>query len=273
MFYLVLAIMSSALVSIIMRLSEKYIHNNISMLMVNYIVCSISAYFFTTFTLGKGLPITLLLGVFGGIIYLISFLLLQYNVYKNGVVLSSLYAKLGIIVPVLMSILLFSEVPTIFQVVGLILSAISIFYMNMQKGEKIKLNITLLSLLIVNGMTDGLSKVFEQVGNQEQSSLFLFVIFVFAFIGSFILMLTKKQKVGKEELLFGVLIGVPNFFSAKFLLRALYSLQAVVVYPTYSILAVVVVSIVGVLLFKEKLTKKLLISIMMISIAIGLLNV
>jgi hypothetical protein len=34
-------------------------------------------------------------------------------------------------------------------------------------------------------------------------------------------MIFKKEKLGKNELIYGILIGVPNFFSAKFLLMAL----------------------------------------------------
>ena len=42
-----------------------------------------------------------------------------------------------------------------------------------------------------------------------------------AFIGAFMNMLCKKEKPGLPELLYGTIIGIPNFFSAKFLLGAL----------------------------------------------------
>ena len=43
MIYLILAVTSSMLVSVIMRVSEKYIHNNITMLASNYLMCSVLA--------------------------------------------------------------------------------------------------------------------------------------------------------------------------------------------------------------------------------------
>ena len=43
MLYLILAIISSSFVSIAMRISEKQVTNNISMLSVNYIICTIFA--------------------------------------------------------------------------------------------------------------------------------------------------------------------------------------------------------------------------------------
>ena len=40
---LILAVVSSMLVSVIMRVSEKHIHNNISMLASNYLMCTVMA--------------------------------------------------------------------------------------------------------------------------------------------------------------------------------------------------------------------------------------
>ncbi len=49
MLYLLSAIVSSSLVSIMMRLSEERIKNNISALAVNYAVCVLLAGFYTGF--------------------------------------------------------------------------------------------------------------------------------------------------------------------------------------------------------------------------------
>ena len=43
MLYLILAIMSSAMVSIVMRMSEKRVHGNVGMLAVNYVMCTLLA--------------------------------------------------------------------------------------------------------------------------------------------------------------------------------------------------------------------------------------
>ena len=49
MFNLLLAVASSALVSITMRLSETRVKNNTAMLAVNYIMCSLLAWGYTGF--------------------------------------------------------------------------------------------------------------------------------------------------------------------------------------------------------------------------------
>ena len=83
----------------------------------------------------------------------------------------------------------------------------------------------------------------------------------------------KKEKIGKNEVLYGLLIGIPNFFSAKFLLKALGSLPAVITYPTFSIGTIVAVSLAGVICFKEKVGKRQKIAMGIIFVALILLNI
>lgn len=68
--------------------------------------------------------------------------------------------------------------------------------------------------------------------------------------------LLKKQKTTGKDILFGILIGIPNYFSARFLLLALGSLPAIVVYPVYSVATIVCITLAGVVLFREKLTRQ-----------------
>jgi uncharacterized membrane protein len=60
-----------------------------------------------------------------------------------------------------------------------------------------------------------------------------------------------------KNILWGVILGVPNFFSLLFMLKALSTpgLEASVVFPMVSMGVVVLSSIIGILLYKEKLTK------------------
>ena len=90
MIYLIFAIISSALVSIIMRYSEKYIDNNISMLSINYLMCLILAGihmgFHHLYIPLHGMNQSIILGIINGILYLSGFILLQRNINKNGII-------------------------------------------------------------------------------------------------------------------------------------------------------------------------------------------
>jgi multidrug transporter EmrE-like cation transporter len=131
----------------------------------------------------------------------------------------------------------------------------------------------LLALLVLGGLGDTMSKVFETWGDPSLAPQFLLYTFGAALVLCIVLMLYKKQRPGRYELLFGVLIGVPNFFSARFLLRALGSLPAVIVYPTFSVATILVVTLAGVVFFREKLTRRQWLALGAILAALVLLNI
>ena len=118
-----------------------------------------------------------------------------------------------------------------------------------------------------------MSKVFEELGNSAQSGHFLLYTFLVALICCLLLRARKKQSIGKMEWAFGLLVGIPNFFSAKFLLGALKDIAAVIVYPVYSVATILTVTVTGILLFREKLDKRQWMALTMILVALVLLNV
>ena len=114
MLNLILAIISSSLVSIMMRVGEGRAKNNISMLSVNYFICMILSILYTgagnLFQTGEGLSTAIGLGVINGFFYILSLVLFQNSVKQNGVVLSSIFMKLGIMMPLIISIVLFLDI-------------------------------------------------------------------------------------------------------------------------------------------------------------------
>ena len=131
----------------------------------------------------------------------------------------------------------------------------------------------LIILLLGGGMADAMSKVFEELGNPKFAPQFLFFTFASALVLCICLTLLKKQKIGKNEALYGALVGIPNFFSAKFLLKSLETVDAVIAYPTFSVATILVITLVGVLAFKEKLGKRQWCALGIILAALVLLNV
>lgn len=279
MINLFLGILSSASVSVIMRLSEKRVKANVSMLAVNYIICFLCAGAFSgignMLPIGtEGLPWTLSVSVFNGFFYLSGFIFLQSCVKKNGVVLSTTFIKLGLLVPMVVSVVFFKEIPTVLQIAGFAITIFAILLMNFEKEEAAgKFSFSLILLLLTGGSCDAMSKVFEELGNPVLENQFLFYTFICAFVMAAAFAAYRKERPGLMDIFFGIVIGVPNYFSARFLLRALSTVPAVIVYPSYSVGTIVVVTLVGMLLFKEKLGKKQKIALAAILVALVLLNV
>lgn len=276
--YLVLAVLSSALISILMRVGSQKVENNIGMLAMNYLTCLLIAGGFAGVTQlipqNTQMLKTLALGAVGGVLFLLSFVLFQLSVKKNGVVLSSVFMKLGLLVPLVMSIVIFSEVPTEMQIVGFVIAIGAIVLINLQKNtEHSRMGFGLIFLLVAGGSADAMSKVYEVFGAEDYSAQFLFYTFLIAFVLCIGYMFIKRQHIGKSEVVFGVLIGIPNFFSAKFLLASLDSIPAVIAYPTFSVATILIVSLVGVAVFKERLSIKQAVGIFAILVSLVLLNI
>lgn len=279
MLFLCLGILSSALVSIVMRLSGGRIKNNLGMLTVNYIVCAVLAALFCDVgrTLAfddPGLATALSLGSINGVLYLAGFVLMQINIPRNGVVLSSIFQKLGLLVPIVISVCFYRELPSFLQGTGFLLAVAAIILMNYQKNaEGAGFKLGLFGMLLACGMGEAMAKIFKEAGIPELEPQFLFFTFASAMIFCFLLMITRKQRIGFSELLFGTLIAVPNFFSSKFLLGALESISAVIVFPVFSVGTILVVTLAGILLFRERITKQQWIAVSMILVALVLLNI
>lgn len=276
--YLVLAIISSAMIAIVMRISSDKVKANISMLAVNYLTCLLLAAVYTNFKIApsdtSSLPITLTMGAFNGLLYLLGFVLLQYNTQKNGVVLSSVFMKLGLLVPIALSVFLFKEVPTILQAIGFVLALGAIILINYKKGTKFSAsNLPLILMLLSSGSGDAMSKVFEVYGQAKNADLFLLYTFISAFLLCTLLVIYRKECPDKYALLYGVLVGVPNFFSAKFLLMSLSHMNAVIAYPTFSVGTILSVTLIGIIFFKERLRKSQWIALIIILSALVMLNI
>ena len=278
MVYLLLAIASSATIAIIMRISARTVKAGISMLAVNYITCLLLSAIYAEFQVfpiqDLAFPTAAAMGAVNGVRYLAGFVLLQYNTRKNGVVLSSVFMKLGLLVPLVLSFFLFRELPTAAQWVGFVLALGAIILINYEKGTSLaSAKLPLVLMLLAGGGGDAMSKIFEVYGPKAYPDQFLFYTFLSALLLCVGLIAAKKERPDKQALLFGVLVGIPNFFSAKFLLMALKFLPAVIVYPTFSVATILVVTLAGVCLFKERLRKRQWIALAIILAALVLLNV
>lgn len=278
MFHLLLAIASSALVSIAMRLSGPRVQRGTAMLCVNYLICLFFAWVYTGFAVPvpqvPGVSQALLLGAVNGVLFLSGFVVLQWNIRRNGMVLSSTFMRLGLLVCMVVSIVLFREMPSAMHWVGFFLAVVAIVLINYQPGETAGSKVGLLIALLCGGLCDSMSKIFEELGNPALSDHFLMYTFCMALIAC--AALTAKEKEGfpgKAEWLFGAMVGIPNFFSAKFLLASLGDLPGIIVYPVYSVGTILVVTVTGVFCFRETLEKRQVLALGMILAALVLLNI
>lgn len=276
MVYLILAIVTSALVSIVMRLSGSSVKCNMGMLVMSYLTGTVLAACFMDFGSAAlshpQLPGALAMAGLNGFLYVAGFVLMQISIPKNGVVLTSTYMRLGLVVSILLSVLLFRELPTAFQVIGICLAVGAIILQGGKDGQRSGSRLMLILILLAGGIGDTWAKVFGSLCDSALSDWFLLCTFLCATLLCLGMMLYRKQRVGLWEAVFGIAIAFPNYFNSRFLLKALQTLPGILVYPMFCVGTLLLITAVGVSFFHEKLTRRQWVAMGIIVAAIVLLN-
>ena len=266
------------MISIMMRVGESRARSKVSMLAVNYIVCMLLCGVYMDFDLSlgtEGSGLTLGLGMITGVFYVLALLLMQLNIRKNGVILSSVFSRLGgLLVPLVIAICFFGEAPTVLQIIGAVIAGLAIIAINGGSENTSAASVlSLFALLLSDGFAAAMSTVYEKLGSSALSTQFLFYTFGTAFLICLVLIAKNRESFGWQELIFGLSIGIPNFYASRCLLQALETVPAVIAYPTRGVACIVLVSLAGILLFRERLQKRQWAALAAILAAVVLLNI
>lgn len=279
MLYLLLAILCTASVSILIKLSGKYSESGYGVFFVNYLLCTLGTFLMLPGGLSlssEGMSFSLMLGVISGFFYLACFSLINKNMNLNGLVMTSIFNKLSVIGPVITAVLIFRESPGAAQIIGFLLCMAAIVYIDSEKGMRTessgKGKLWLTVLLIVGAFTDSLTVVYNKVGADSLKDCYIFVTFFSAAVISGILTWGRHERIRLLTVFFGILVGVPNLFSTKCLLLAMRSIPASVVYPAFSAGGIIITTVIGILVFKEEMNRRKAVGAGMLAAALVLLN-
>ena len=260
MLFLFLAILCSSSLALILK--HGHVKNaNIAMLINgNYLTASLIAVGFILFKYGYHYSIeALLFGAVLGILLAGTFVIYSKAISLAGTALATVSARLSVLIPVLLSILLFNEIPNIKMLFGFLLALITLylFYLSLKNHNSGSTSrnkyLYLLALLLGIGLIDFSMKLYEHKFLPEEKGVFVFTIFFSAFIYTLFYLLVKKIKFDKSTYSLGLILGVPNVLSIHFLLAALSELPAIVVFPVMNIGVIVITATAAYLIWKEKI--------------------
>lgn len=261
-------------------MSEKEKSNRFNVNTFNYLFGGILAYFVirkeSVFSFNGDYIYTLLLAVVNAVLYIACLYLMQVNMKKNGAPLTTTYNRLGLLIPILVSVVLFKEYPNQMQIIGCILAIFSIYYINKRDKKDDNSSVSpflLIALFLAGGMVDTLAKIYGHFGSSNLQGHFIFYTFIFSFIFSIILSIKSIKNLSKKEILIGFFIGIPNQITTLAQLKAVAVLPAYLVFPAYSISVILLVNFVNFLFFKEKLTMRQYIGTGIIILALICMNV
>lgn len=275
--YLLLTIAANVVMIFVMRYSEQQQGNRYAVTVFNYItgiavsLCLLGGRWPQPDTRGMGLAVGLACS--NALCMVGCMLLIQYSILKNGAPMTTTFNRLGILIPTVLSVLLFRETPSLLQAAGLAAAAFAIAYLSGgRSASRITAPLGLMLVFAVGGLIDFHSKVYNMFGSPALQEFYVLSTFVLAFVISLVLLLWKNRRISPRDVLCGVLVGVPNQAVTFCMVKAAAVLPAYVVFPVYSAAVILTVNVINFLVFREKPTGRELRGTAIIAAALVLLN-
>ena len=236
-----------------------------------------------------------------GFLFITVFLFTAQSTVHNGITVTAIAQKMSLVLTITAAFILYHDQVTLLKIVGIAL-AISAIVLTTRKSatnddtkqedkpldlaDKDKtapsaMHTAALPLLVFfgSGTIDAtINYVQKKHLDGVPFSDFIILLFGTAFVIGVIVVLVNvvRGKVAPtyKELLGGILLGIPNYFSMHFLMKSLSSsgMQSSVLYPVLNIGVVTTAALVAALVFKEKLSKVNIAGILLAIAAIAVLR-
>ncbi|MDT0607256.1 EamA family transporter [Croceitalea rosinachiae] len=266
---LVLSILCSSIIFVVFKLFDSYKIQTLYAIITNYIVACLTGLFFYEKSINLGqIPSkpwfwgTLLLGV----LFILIFNLMAKTAQKVGVSVASVATKMSLVVPVLFGVLVYQEKLSMLKILGIVLALSAVYFTSIkQKSIAVSKRDLLLPLLVFlgSGIIDTCINYFRETKlNIEEFPIFSATVFAAAASTGLIIILIQSLKtplkIDLKNVLGGIALGVPNYFSIFFLLRALENeyWNSASIFTINNVAIVMFSTLLGILLFKEKLSLK-----------------
>lgn len=271
MSYLILCIIFNAAIFICFKIFSR---NNIPLLpaiVINYCVCVVTGAFYSgeglINELQKGFQDWMYFAIGLGFIFLGTFYLMAYVTHKFSISVSSISAKISLVIPVLFSLFVLQTQLLDYNIINYLgmVGAIGAIILSSWKEKKMqttdlsKADLVLpFALFFLNGLID---TTINFVSNRHLSDsaepVFPIVIFITAAVAGIIILLIRKTPLSRKIITGGLILGVINYFSVFTLVRSLsaYNDDGAFVYPVLNLGIIIIASVISLTWFHERFSK------------------
>lgn len=259
---IILSVLFSTLTFITFKLFKRFGIDNTNAITINYIV----AFAFGTIISLQDHNVSQILGASWlwyacvlGFFFIAVYYLFALSSQKAGVALTSVASKMSVIIPVTIGILAYQEKASAMKIAGILIALLAFYLTTRKKKTKEKvLRFAFLPVLLFlgNGLVDSMIKFAQHKYLDDDLIPFLTVVFLTSFIIGVILMNARKNKTGwnYKHILGGIILGMLNFGSTYYILKALWYFDSSMVFPIANAGIVGLSSLTGFLAFREKLS-------------------
>jgi drug/metabolite transporter (DMT)-like permease len=268
MLYMLLAVIFAALLVIIFKFFERFSVNTFPAIVINYATCTFIAFLLIQdFSFSKVLNTSWVGYAFLlGAIFISIFFLTSQTARYFGASTAAVSMKLGLVFPIMLSAIVYHETFGFLKIAGLVFALIAVVLTswknNSNSYSRNKLIIILPAIVFVgSGLCDSMVQFMQKTFvSDADSPVFTFSLFLAALVAGFSVLIMslfrRKPGVGVKELIGGIALGIPNYFSIYFLLKALNQsgLESSAIFPVVNIGTVAAATIFSIIYFKEKLS-------------------
>ena len=270
MIYLVLSILISSSLYVIFKLFERFKVDTFQAIVVNYIIAFSIGYLYSPMKLPiQEIPSQpwFLGACFLGFLFTTIFNLMALTSQKNGLSVASVSGRMAVVIPIIFGVILYNESVSIVKVIGILLALVAVYLTSVKENSKTIEGSSLLFpvlLFLGSGAIDTLLK-FTEVNHvsSENVSIFSASIFGIAFVLGIIyflyqLLFQNGKNINTKNIIAGIALGIPNYFSIEFLIRALKieGFDSAILFTINNVSIVLLTTIAGLFLFKEKLENR-----------------
>lgn len=263
---ILISIVLSGSLIICFKIFEKFKVNNSNAIAINYIFASGSGIIlgYDTFSSinifqSEWFPYTILFGV----MFIATFNLIAIGVKSAGLMVVSIAQKMSLVIPLAFGIWFYNESFGLIKITGIILALIAIYFTSAKKEvlhEKRDWKLFLVPIIIFigSGVVDISIKISQEYfGAQVPFSVLLACIFGSAGIIGLTQKGIQRQKIALRDAVAGLFLGLFNFFSTYFLMKALANdaMESSFVFAVNNIGIILFNSMIAVIIFKEKITR------------------
>ncbi len=262
MWFVILSVIWSVSVGIFLKIAKRFQLNIFQIITFNYFSALLLTYltFQPELTFKeKTIPYSLFIGL--AILLPIVFLIQAKSIKEVGIVKTDIAQRLSLFIPLTASYFLFNETFSQLKIIGFIVGFSAIFFTLNKKSESKSDNWVYPILVLLGfGIIDILFKKVA-VFSDFSFTTSLFIIFCGAFIISILFLIGKilvqKEKLEFKNILWGLALGILNFGNILFYLKAHKALSEnpSTVFAGMNMGVIILGSLAGILLFKEKMTK------------------
>ncbi|MDN5355502.1 MAG: hypothetical protein PWQ43_444 [Rikenellaceae bacterium] len=286
MLLFILALVTSLAILVSFKIFERFNVSTPHAIVINYIVAFALGYLYQPYNFQNILSADwIYLSTISGIILSVLFFIYALSIKYFGISITALSGKMSILIPIIVGFVLLGDQILAHRIIGIIMIFPALYLLLYEndkhtKSNKTKYLIFPILLFLFAGSNDSVFKIADTyylLGDISNVYMYLTNAFAISFVIAIIVILIQKQSINKNQYLktgiAGIELGILNWYSTFFFLRAIRLLPISIFIPLYNICLVLMSVLLGRILFKEKFDKNKIVGTIIAILSIVLLSI